>query len=147
VAELADAPDLGLRNHRYQNIAFRFNAKCFHEGKTAILAKSRGARMTSSKPAIAQILVQFSSARCYCATIRVSKNSAKRSKLKTGNKSRPTRHQKIKFEIGHVLFLDIVGYWKLLINNQSEQLQKLKEIVGGTEQVGAAGLPIGVGSW
>src|ERR1700738_1164699 len=41
----------------------------------------------------------------------------------------------IKFEIGHVLFLDIVGYSKLLINEQSEQIQKLKEIVRGTEQV------------
>ena len=41
----------------------------------------------------------------------------------------------IKFEIGHVLFIDIVGYSKLLINEQSEQIQKLKEIVRGTEQV------------
>src|ERR1700719_570994 len=41
----------------------------------------------------------------------------------------------IKFEIGHVLFLDIVGYSKLLITEQSEQIQKLKEIVRGTEQV------------
>src|ERR1700720_2921392 len=40
----------------------------------------------------------------------------------------------VKFEIGHVLFIDIVGYSKLLINQQSEQLQKLKEIVRGTEQ-------------
>ena len=40
-----------------------------------------------------------------------------------------------KFEIGHVLFIDIVGYSKLLINEQSELLQKLKEIVRGTEQV------------
>jgi TolB-like protein/Tfp pilus assembly protein PilF len=40
----------------------------------------------------------------------------------------------VKFEIGHVLFIDIVGYSKLLINEQSEQLQKLKEIVRGTEQ-------------
>jgi TolB-like protein/Tfp pilus assembly protein PilF len=39
-----------------------------------------------------------------------------------------------KFEIGHVLFIDIVGYSKLLINEQGEQLQKLKEIVRGTEQ-------------
>src|SRR6476660_8992569 len=37
-------------------------------------------------------------------------------------------------EIGHVLFIDIVGYSKLLINEQSAQLQKLKEIVRGTEQ-------------
>jgi tetratricopeptide (TPR) repeat protein len=41
----------------------------------------------------------------------------------------------VKFEIGHVLFIDIVGYSKLLINEQSEQVQKLKEIVRGTDQV------------
>src|SRR5438046_4513328 len=40
----------------------------------------------------------------------------------------------VKFEIGHVLFIDIVGYSKLLINEQSEQLERLKEIVRGTEQ-------------
>src|SRR5438876_2716469 len=40
----------------------------------------------------------------------------------------------VKFEIGHVLFIDIVGYSKLLINEQSEQIQTLKEIVRGTEQ-------------
>jgi TolB-like protein/Flp pilus assembly protein TadD len=44
----------------------------------------------------------------------------------------------VKFEIGHVLFIDIVGYSKLLIHEQSEQLQKLKEIVRGTEQFGLA---------
>jgi hypothetical protein len=48
---------------------------------------------------------------------------------------RPTESSSdVKFEIGHVLFIDIVGYSKLLINEQSEQLQKLKEIVRGTEQ-------------
>jgi adenylate cyclase len=41
----------------------------------------------------------------------------------------------VKFEIGHVLFIDIVGYSKLLITEQSEQIQKLKQIVRGTEQV------------
>src|SRR2546423_12210464 len=41
----------------------------------------------------------------------------------------------VKFEIGHVLFIDIVGYSNLLINEQSEQIQKLKLIVRGTEQV------------
>ena len=40
----------------------------------------------------------------------------------------------LKFQIGHVLFIDIVGYSKLLINEQSDQLQRLKEIVRGTEQ-------------
>src|SRR2546421_6138002 len=40
----------------------------------------------------------------------------------------------LKFEIGHVLFIDIVGYSKLLINEQSDQIQKLKEIVRGPDQ-------------
>src|SRR5881275_691433 len=40
----------------------------------------------------------------------------------------------VKLEIGHVLFIDIVGYSKLLIHEQSEQIQKLKEIVRGTGQ-------------
>src|SRR4029077_9500266 len=49
---------------------------------------------------------------------------------------RPTESSSdVKFEIGHVLFIDIVGYSKLLINEQSEQIQKLKEIVRRTEQV------------
>src|ERR1700724_1742454 len=41
----------------------------------------------------------------------------------------------VKFEIGHVLFIDIVGYSKLLINEQSERIQKLKQIVCGTDEV------------
>src|SRR5678815_5946021 len=42
--------------------------------------------------------------------------------------------KEIQFEIGHVLFIDIVGYSKLNITEQSERLQKLKEIVWATEQ-------------
>ena len=41
----------------------------------------------------------------------------------------------VKLEIGHVLFIDIVGYSKLLITEQSDQLQTLKAIVRATEQV------------
>jgi len=44
----------------------------------------------------------------------------------------------LKFEIGHVLFIDIVGYSQLLINKQSEQLDILRKIVRGTEQFRAA---------
>ena len=44
------------------------------------------------------------------------------------------RSSDVKLEIGHVLFIDIVGYSKLLINQQSEQIQTLREIVRGTEQ-------------
>ena len=36
----------------------------------------------------------------------------------------------VKLEIGHVLFMHVVGYSKLLINDQSEQMQKLRKIVG-----------------
>jgi tetratricopeptide (TPR) repeat protein len=39
-----------------------------------------------------------------------------------------------KFEIGHVLFLDIVGYSKLLINEQSESLRVLNDAVRGAGQ-------------
>jgi TolB-like protein/Tfp pilus assembly protein PilF len=42
--------------------------------------------------------------------------------------------KEIQLEIGHVLFIDIVGYSKLLIDEQSEQLETLKKIVRGTEQ-------------
>src|SRR5215469_12009563 len=42
--------------------------------------------------------------------------------------------KEIQLEIAHVLFIDIVGYSKLLITEQSEQIQKLKEIVRTTEQ-------------
>ena len=58
----------------------------------------------------------------------------------------------VKLEIGHVLFIDIVGYSKLLITEQSEQLDTLKKIVRDTEQFRAAkaqgklvGLPTGDG--
>src|SRR4026208_2400104 len=44
----------------------------------------------------------------------------------------------VKFEIGHVLFIDIVGYSQLLITQQSQQLDALKRIVRGTEQFRAA---------
>src|SRR5215467_8651219 len=47
-------------------------------------------------------------------------------------------HSELKFEIGHVLFIDIVRFSTLLINQQSEQLETLKRIVRGTEQFRAA---------
>jgi hypothetical protein len=51
----------------------------------------------------------------------------------------PTEHSsEVKLDIGHVLIIDIVGYSKGLINEQNEALQKLKEIVRGTEQVRVA---------
>jgi hypothetical protein len=43
-----------------------------------------------------------------------------------------------KFEIGHVLFIDIVGYSKLLNEEQKERLNQLSEIVLTTAPVGEA---------
>ena len=48
--------------------------------------------------------------------------------------SSPQVKPEIRLEIGHVLFIDIVGYSKLLITEQSEQMQTLRDIVRGTEQ-------------
>jgi TolB-like protein/Flp pilus assembly protein TadD len=48
--------------------------------------------------------------------------------------SSPEVKPEIRLEIGHVLFIDIVGYSKLLISEQSDHFQKLKEILRGTEQ-------------
>src|SRR6266446_5136433 len=44
----------------------------------------------------------------------------------------------VKLEIGHVLFIDIVGYSKLLIHEQTEQLQRLRAIARATEQFRSA---------
>jgi TolB-like protein/class 3 adenylate cyclase/Tfp pilus assembly protein PilF len=44
----------------------------------------------------------------------------------------------LKFDIGHVLFIDIVGYSQLLITQQSEQIETLLRIVRGTAQYRAA---------
>ena len=41
----------------------------------------------------------------------------------------------VQLEIGHVLFMDVVGYSKLLVNEQRELLQQLSQIVRNTEQV------------
>src|SRR5215813_9355095 len=41
---------------------------------------------------------------------------------------------RVRLEIAHVLFIDIVGYSKLRTNEQSAQMEKLREIVRGTEQ-------------
>ena len=40
----------------------------------------------------------------------------------------------LKFEIGHVLFIDIVGYSRLLINDQTDLIRRLNEVVCQSEQ-------------
>ena len=43
-----------------------------------------------------------------------------------------------RLEIAHVLFMDIVGFSKSVINEQSEMLRQLNQIVRDTDQVRAA---------
>jgi adenylate cyclase len=50
----------------------------------------------------------------------------------------PNEKTQLTLEIGHVLFVDIVGYTKLLIHEQLEHLEKLREIVRATETFRAA---------
>jgi hypothetical protein len=45
------------------------------------------------------------------------------------------RASDLKFEIGHALFINIVGYSKLLIDEPREPIQQLSEPVRGTEQL------------
>jgi TolB-like protein/class 3 adenylate cyclase len=47
----------------------------------------------------------------------------------------------LEFEIGHVLFIDIVGYSKLLIDDQHESLEKLNQIVRNTATFASANAP------
>jgi len=44
----------------------------------------------------------------------------------------------VQLEIGHVLFMDVVGYSKLLLDEQSELQEQLTQIVRNSEQVRAA---------
>jgi hypothetical protein len=50
----------------------------------------------------------------------------------------PESDDNLHLEIGHVLFIDIVGYSKLLIEEQKERLNQLTEIVLATAQVRAS---------
>ncbi len=45
----------------------------------------------------------------------------------------PATERELRLEIGHVLFIDIVGYSKLSSNGQRRQLDLLNQIVRGTE--------------
>jgi TolB-like protein/Flp pilus assembly protein TadD len=47
----------------------------------------------------------------------------------------PDSESNLRLEIGHVLFIDLVGYSKLLIEEQKERLRQLTDIVLATAQV------------
>src|ERR1700731_4341204 len=72
-----------------------------------------------------------------------SSRSRSRSSLTSeGRESRgnmtPASESNLRLEIGHVLFIDLVGYSKLLIEEQKARLSKLTEIVLATTQVAEA---------
>src|ERR1700736_2124905 len=46
--------------------------------------------------------------------------------------------KEIKLEIAHVLFIDIVGYSKLSVNDQHTAVEELNEVVRASEQFQAA---------
>src|SRR5678816_1937728 len=50
----------------------------------------------------------------------------------------PPEENDLRLEIGHVLFIDLVGYSKLLIEEQKERLGQLTDIVLATGQVAQA---------
>jgi len=50
----------------------------------------------------------------------------------------PEFEKNLRLEIGHVLFIDLVGYSKLLIEEQKTRLSKLTEVVLATTQVAKA---------
>jgi TolB-like protein/Tfp pilus assembly protein PilF len=69
--------------------------------------------------------------------IHVSKKSSLIWRRRTQNSKGPsvsTEQPGLRFEIGHVLFIDIVGYSRLFITEQSELLRKLTAMVVETEQ-------------
>ena len=45
----------------------------------------------------------------------------------------PRQTTDLALEIAHLLFIDVVGYSKLLVNEQIELMQQLNRIVRGTE--------------
>jgi TolB-like protein/Tfp pilus assembly protein PilF len=71
-----------------------------------------------------------------CAVIRASRKSSPRFREK--RRALPSKmpgevQKEIPLEIAHVLLIDLVGYSKLLVNEQIELLQELNQIVRSTE--------------
>lgn len=50
----------------------------------------------------------------------------------------PESGTSVRLQIGHVLFMDLVGYSRLLLDEQRQYVEQLTEIVRGTEQVRSA---------
>ena len=50
----------------------------------------------------------------------------------------PQSETSVRLQIGHVLFMDLVGYSRLLLDEQRQYMEQLTEIVRGTQQVRTA---------
>ena len=50
--------------------------------------------------------------------------------------------KEIQFEIAHILFMDIVGYSKLSVNDQHAAVEELNQIVRAAEQFQRADSPV-----
>src|SRR4030088_1792779 len=85
---------------------------------------------SSRRPALGCILAQGWSGRRPAEMNAVqAKPNESLSKGSDRTKLMPSESSsEVKFEIGHVLFIDIVGYSRLLLRGQTEQIQKLKDI-------------------
>jgi len=53
---------------------------------------------------------------------------------RTATQMPATQESQLHLETAHILFLDVVGYSRLLVNEQREVLQQLNEVVRGTPQ-------------
>jgi class 3 adenylate cyclase len=53
-----------------------------------------------------------------------------------------TESEEIALEIAHVLFIDIVGYSKLSINDQNAAVEELSQVARGSEQFSRSSGPV-----
>jgi hypothetical protein len=72
---------------------------------------------------------------CLNVSTFISKRDSQRALDRLENRRCRGKPNNLRLEIGHVLFIDIVGYLKLLIQEQKERLNQLTEIVLATMPV------------
>src|SRR5712692_8492553 len=89
-------------------------------------------------PAPPTVICDYGLTGIRCAAIRASKRSSPRSRRKTRSSKKTAMaietKKEIQLEIAHVLFIDIVGYSKLSINEQHAAIDELTQAVRASEQ-------------
>jgi class 3 adenylate cyclase len=74
-----------------------------------------------------------------CSTVKICSEKIRSVSLEpSGGDMSSAQERHLHLEVGHILFLDIVGYSKLLSDEQKELVQELNQIVRETEQFRAA---------